>query len=473
MPKEYFNQQLLTYKRFDLLTANDFAAYKPVMKKYVQLTVSMLLVGGLLGCAPKSSDEYKAQATDPKYLHSAEEKLTEVIVHDIFSPPVASRIYAYCNVAAYEALVNGYPKYQSLAGQLNKFEAPPKPEQGKEYCFELASLRAFMGVARTLTFSVQMYDEFEKGLYKSYEEMGMSSEVYERSMKYGEAVAAAVMAYAKKDNYPQTRGFRHTVTNAPGTWVPTPPAYMDAVEPLWTKIRPMTLDSSSQFKPAPPTKFSEAKGSAFYKDAMVVYETGVKLTEQQKEIANFWDCNPFKMNVQGHAMFATKKISPGGHWMSIAGLVSRQSKADMMRTSQVYTLLSMTLFDAFISCWDEKYRSILVRPETYINNYIDDKWQPLLQTPPFPEYTSGHSVASNSSAVVLTSLFGDNFAYADSTEVRFGIPVRSYKSFKEAAAEASISRMYGGIHYMPAINEGATQGKRVGEWVLKKIKMEK
>lgn len=430
-------------------------------------------MASLWGCSTKTSDEYKTKAENPQFLHDAETKLTEVIVHDIFSPPVAARIYAYSNLAAYEALVNGYPNYQSLAGQLNKFEAPPKPEAGKEYCFPLASVRAFMGIARNLTFSVQLYDEFEKKMYKSFEDMGMSDEVYERSIKYGEAIAAHVMAYAKKDNYPQTRGFRHTVTNAPGTWVPTPPAYMDAVEPLWNKIRPLTLDSAAQYKPAPPTKFSEAKGSQFYKEAMLVYDTGNKLTEEQKEIANFWDCNPFKMNVAGHAAFATKKISPGGHWMDIAGQASRQVKADVMKTSQVYSMVAISLLDAFISCWDEKYRSILVRPETYINNYIDDKWQPLLQTPPFPEYTSGHSVASNASAAVLTSLFGENFAYSDSTEVRFGIPVRKYKSFKEAAAEASISRMYGGIHYIPAINEGATQGKNVGEWVLTKLKMKK
>ena len=441
--------------------------------KRVKLLVTFALIALLWGCSTKTSEEYKTKAENPQFLHNAETKLTEVIVHDIFSPPVAARIYAYCNLAAYEALVNGYPNYQSLAGQLNKFEAPPKPEAGKEYCFPLASVRAFMGIARNLTFSVQFYDEFEKKMYKSFEDMGMSDEVYERSIKYGEAIAAHVMAYAKKDNYPQTRGFRHTVTNAPGTWVPTPPAYMDAVEPLWNKIRPMTLDSAAQYKPAPPTKFSEAKGSQFYKEAMVVYETGNKLTEEQKEIANFWDCNPFKMNVAGHAAFATKKISPGGHWMDITGQTSRQVNADFIKTSQAYAMVAISLLDAFISCWDEKYRSILIRPETYINNYIDDKWQPLLQTPPFPEYTSGHSVASNASAAVLTSLFGENFAYADSTEVRFGIPVRKYKSFNAAAAEASVSRMYGGIHYMPAINEGATQGRKVGEWVLTKIKMKK
>jgi PAP2 superfamily len=445
------------------------------MKKYKILLMILSLLAGLSACKKSASpDEYNAKASNPIYLHNAEIKLTEVIVHDIFSPPVASRIYAYSNIAAYEALVPSNPQYRSLAGQLNKFEKTPQPEANQAYCFPLASVRAFMLLARTLTFSTDKYDAFEKELYAKFEnEMGIPADVYERSMQYGETVANHVIEYSKKDNYKQTRGIRHTVTNALGTWTPTPPAYMDAVEPLWRKIRPMTLDSAAQFKPAPPSSYNMGVGSQFYKEAKLVYDTGKALTEEQKEIANFWDCNPFKMNVQGHAMFATKKISPGGHWMDIVGQVSRQANYNIMQTSEAYTLVSIGLFDAFISCWDEKYRSNVVRPETIINQHIDKEWQPLLQTPPFPEYPSGHSVASNASGVILTSLFGDNFAFADSTEIRFGIPVRHFKSFSHATEEASISRLYGGIHYMPAIVNGAIQGKKVGAWVQNKIKTKK
>ena len=439
------------------------------MKNCLVLLAALLLMVSACKQTPK---DYAQQAANPVHLHQVMDQLTDVIVHDIFSPPVAARIYAYTSIAAYEAMVPSDSSYASLSGQLNGLGPSPKPDAGKEYCYPLASVRAFMVVARNLTFSVQMYDEFEKKLYGKYEAL-LPSDVYERSMQYGETVAAHVMDYSKKDNYKQTRGFRHTVTNAEGTWVPTPPAYMDAVEPLWNKIRPLTLDSASQFKPIAPPAFAKAKGTEFYKFAFEVYDVGLKLTEEQKEIANFWDCNPFKMNVQGHAMFATKKISPGGHWMSIAGLASKQAKADFIKTSSAYAMVAIGLFDAFISCWDEKYRSVVVRPETFINNHIDDKWQPLLQTPPFPEYTSGHSVASNASALALTAIYGDNFAYADSTEVRFGIPVRSYKSFKDAAAEASVSRMYGGIHYMPAITEGAKQGQQVGQWLINKVKLQK
>ena len=172
-------------------------------------------------------------------------------------------------------------------------------------------------------------------------------------------------------------------------------------------------------------------------------------------------------------MFATKKISPGGHWINIAGLVCRQAKAGYVRSSETYACLAVVIADSFINCWDEKYKSKVVRPETYINEYIDKNWMPLLQTPPFPEYTSGHSVVSNASAVVLGKLFGDNFAFTDSTEVEFDMPARKFKSFKAAADEAAISRFYGGIHYMPSILNGVDEGRRIGQFALTKLKTHK
>ena len=140
-----------------------------------------------------------------------------------------------------------------------------------------------------------------------------------------------------------------------------------------------------------------------------------------------------------------------------------------MKTAAAYALTSIALADGFISCWDEKFRSNLIRPETLINKHIDEEWLPLLQTPPFPEYTSGHSVISNAAAIALTSLFGENFAFADDTEVKYGLTVRSFTSFVDASEEAAISRLYGGIHYMPAIANGVTQGKSLGTYVVGKL----
>ncbi len=196
-------------------------------------------------------------------------------------------------------------------------------------------------------------------------------------------------------------------------------------------------------------------------------------TKEQNEIANFWDCNPFKVNIKGHVMYATKKISPNGHWMNITRLVCNKAGADALQSAEAYACLSVALADCFISCLDEKFRSKVVRPETYINQYIDVDWVPTLQTPPFPEYTSGHSVISAAASVVLTKLFGDHFSFTDSTESEFDLPVRSFTSFKQAAKEAAISRFYGGIHYMPAINNGLSEGEKIGLFITKKVKLKK
>jgi hypothetical protein len=176
------------------------------------------------------------------------------------------------------------------------------------------------------------------------------------------------------------------------------------------------------------------------------------------------------MNITGHAMFATKKMSPGGHWLGIVGQVSRQLHKSYNETAEALALTSIGIFDGFIACWDEKYRSIRIRPETVINASVDKSWVPVLQTPPFPEYTSGHSTISRAAAEVLTSLYGANIAFEDSTEIPYGLPPRKFKSFIQASDEASVSRLYGGIHFMPALTEGAKQGSSVAQHLLARVK---
>jgi hypothetical protein len=329
-------------------------------------------------------------------------------------------------------------------------------------------------VGRTLVFSEDKMDVFYASVMEQFRESGMPEDVFDRSVAYGIAVADHIIAWSSKDNYKQSRSFpKYSIEDNVATWKPTPPAYMDAVEPHWKKIRPFAIDSAAQFKPSPPTPFSLAKNSKFFTEANEVYQMGKNLTEEQRQIASFWDCNPFVMNVKGHVMFATKKISPGGHWMNITNVACKKVKADFVESAEAYARVSIALIDGFISCWDEKYRSRLVRPESYINQYIDEDWIPLLQTPPFPEYTSGHSVISSASAVTLTKLFGDNFSFTDSTELEYGLTARSFTSFIQASEEAAISRMYGGIHYRPAVENGKTEGSALGAYILEKIKTRK
>ena len=186
---------------------------------------------------------------------------------------------------------------------------------------------------------------------------------------------------------------------------------MDGIEPHWNKIRPFVIDSATQFIPVPPTPFDVSEGSLFYEEMMEVYHAVNNLDQERKEIAEFWDCNPFVTHHKGHMMFATKKITPGGHWIGITKIACKKADATLMETINTYTRTSIALADAFISCWDEKYRSNLIRPETVINQHIDEDWKPLLQTPPFPEYTSGHSVISTAAAITLTDIFGETFPF--------------------------------------------------------------
>lgn len=434
-------------------------------------SIAVLLILVFVFSCNSNTGEYRAKAGNPEFVHRSLKKITDVIVHDIFSPPVASRIYTYVSIAGYEAIIHQDSSFVSLAGQATGLTPVPQPEKGVEYCYPLASVQAILVVGKALVFSEDKMTEFYNGMMEEFKATGIPDDVFERSVKYGSQVADHILLWSSKDTYKQSRSFpKYSITQDVASWKPTPPAYMDAVEPHWNKIRPFALDSANQFKPSRPTPFSIQASSQFYKEAKEVYDFGVNLTEEQRQIAAFWDCNPFVMNVRGHVMFASKKISPGGHWINIVGDACRKSGKDITHSMEAYAKVAISLVDGFISCWDEKYRSVVIRPETYINQYIDEGWAPLLQTPPFPEYTSGHSVISSSAAVVMTDLFGDNFAFTDSTEVEYGMTVRSFTSFKHASEEAAVSRMYGGIHYRPACEQGKIQGTAVGTFILNKIK---
>lgn len=431
-----------------------------ILRKIIILTLSPLL---------SLAQSTKSDHATP--LHRAHKALTSVIVHDIFSPPVASRIYVYAHMAAYEVIIQHNTSYQSLSGQVENFPKVLPAEKPVDY--RLAGVYAFLQTGKALIFSEKILEDSIQKIINTYKG-DVPKAIFSESVQYGQQVSDAIISWARLDQYDETRKIRrYNFLKQEGKWVPTPPAYMSAIEPNWKLIRTFTLDSASQFKPIPPPTFSREKDSEFYSSAYEVYQAGKEITKDQADIANFWDCNPFAINVHGHVNYATKKLSPGGHWLSIAGLASQKKNADLAGTSAAYTLTAIALFDAFISCWDEKYRSNLIRPESYINAYIDEKWKPLLQTPPFPEYTSGHSVISTASAVVLSNFFGDDFSFVDTSETEYGYAPRSFSSFSEACNEAAISRMYGGIHYRQAITQGQIQGRKIGEQVLAKLKLMK
>lgn len=419
--------------------------------------------------------DYAKQANNPEFMHKGVRRITDIIRHDIFAPPIASRIYAYSVIAGYEALVPGFPEYQSLAGQLNDLKPCPQPEAGKEYCYPLASINAMLTVGKQLVFSEGDITELEETIFDDFKKMNMPPEVYDRSMAYGDAIAKHILTWSKGDNYAQTRSApKFTIdTKVADRWRPTPPAYADALEPSWPKIRTWVLDSAGQFLAEPPKPFSTVKGSEFYKQALAVYDAVKNLTPYQDSTAWYWDDNPFRMDVSGHLMFGVKKIGPGGHWMNITAHACRKANSDIIHSAESYVKVACALTDAFIACWKSKYTYNLIRPESYINQYIDPEWTPLIQTPPFPEHTSGHSTISAAAATVLTNIYGDNFSFSDSTEMEFGISPRTFNSFMEAANEVGMSRLYGGIHYPWGNEAGIKNGALVGQYVFEQTKTKK
>ncbi|WP_157543941.1 vanadium-dependent haloperoxidase [Mucilaginibacter paludis] len=408
---------------------------------------------------------------DSDIIHENEDKLTHLIIYDVFTPPVASRIYAYASLASYEAIRFQNPQYKSIIVDLKGFNAPPVPIKGKEYNFTLSAIKAFFTVVRKVTFSVDSLNSYEDGLYSRFKSQ-LDDSTYARSVAFGEKIGKVILKRASTDNYPQTRAKpKFLGSSEPGKWHPTPPDYLDGVEYCWGTMKTLVLDSSAQFAPPPPPPFSNDKKSEYFQQNFRVYDQSKHLTAEQKNIARYWDDNPFVMQHSGHMMFANKKITPGGHWIGITAIACKKTHADAVKTAQAYALTAVAMFDAFISCWQEKYRSSYIRPVTVINDKIDATWLPMLQTPPFPEYPSGHSTITRSAAVMLTHLFGENFAFQDTSDLHYIGMQRHFNSFIQAANEASISRFYGGIHYINSVNAGADQGKKVTEYMIKKLKL--
>ncbi|MFD0793106.1 vanadium-dependent haloperoxidase [Mucilaginibacter litoreus] len=399
-------------------------------------------------------------------------QMTAVMVHDVTNPPLAARFYAYACLAGYEVVVQK-KGLASMKGVLNEFPVIAKPGGIQTYDVYLSATLAIYRTAEALQPSGYILKKDEDRFVDSCRSVGFSDAVISGSMAYANLVSKAVLNYAKHDGYVKISNYqRYTPGLKPGMWNPTPPSYMAPVEPYFYTVRPFTLDSASQFFTGNPVPFSLNKTSSFYKQMLESQKKGADdLSREEIDAANFWDCNPFAVKAAGHMLVGLKKISPGAHWMGICSIACLQQKTGFVKALQIHTILSVALTDGFISCWDSKYKTNRIRPETAIRDYLDRSWKPFLQTPPFPEYVSGHSVISAVSANILSRFFGDHYGFTDSVESSYGIPPRRFNSFDQAAREAALSRFYGGIHFMDAIEEGLIQGKKVGDRVADKFRL--
>jgi hypothetical protein len=432
-----------------------------------RLTLILFLFVLLSGCSANTDKEVRFNSG---HITQVLDKMTDLMINDVTNPPLAARFFSYACLAGYEVVSQHDSTCQPLYGRLNKYPRISRPDTIRGYSYPLSAILAMMETARKMQPSGPAFDQYQQAFLDSCRREGISEDIISSSLAYARVVSQQILAYAKADKYNRISNYpRYTPSQQEGYWYPTPPAFFAPVEPYYNTVRSFTLDTCSQFKPAPPVAFSKKKGTPFYKLMEEGYREGLSLSQEHREIAAFWDCNPFALQSNGHLLTGMKKISPGAHWLGITGIACKKAGLGFSQSMKINTMVAIALQDGFIACWDEKFRSNRIRPETAIRRYLDPTWKPFLQTPPFPEYLSGHSTISAAAAVILTHYFGENFGYTDTVEERFHLPARQFTSFQQAAIEAGLSRFYGGIHFMDAIDNGRTQGLQLGEWVLQKV----
>ncbi|MEX0996875.1 MAG: vanadium-dependent haloperoxidase [Flavobacteriaceae bacterium] len=409
-------------------------------------------------------------AIEPTILHHANLTLLETVMEDALPPPVASRAYVYPHIAHYITLNSFYPdSLVNITDKLNDLGELNLPDSKNSHP-ELSALYAFTNIAQKVVFSEHYIEELRDTITNIVKDLKITEDVIDASNQYAKTITDQLAKWIDQDNYIETRTFdRWTSTKLPHNWRETPPDYETGLEPHWDKIRPLLLDTVGGFVPKALPKFSTDPNSDFYKMVLQVYEQILNSKPEYEDTAWFWDCNPIGTVHQGHMVMVIQKFTPPGHWLNIVNQVAESENASYLKSTKAYTYTAISMFDALIDAWHLKYKTDLVRPVTYIQEYIDPHWAPVIQTPPFPEYTSGHSATSASAAGVLTEIFGENISFTDRTQLRYGLKERTFNSFKEAARQVDSSRYYGGIHYMIGVNEGSRQGYYVAENVLKKL----
>jgi membrane-associated phospholipid phosphatase len=462
------------------------------------------VAAAVVGCAGTRAP------SDPQFVSQWMRTSLAFVRSERLGAPVASRISAYSALALFEGhAADARSTLRSLAGQLNGLVTLPPPLDAAPLDGATVAAEAERVVMDSLfrdgmTGTRRSIDSLAAAQIAARVASGVSSAESARSVARGLVIGRAILAWAATDSFFATRGrpwapsgARTTWTNtstvaqfipqtmsgqsdlvqlsnpnlredvenatAKGTFTNRPkadgpttlPAFnpLKPTEPYWGNLRPFVLRSGDECSPIAPPEYSEMPGSDFHRMGVQFHDSVRALTAAQKGIALFWADNPVSTG------------TPGFHWISVVNQMVARRSLSADEAAELYVLTSLAIADAFIGCWREKYRSNVVRPETWVRRVIDPQFQTVIPTPPFPEYPSGHSVQSGAAVEVLIALIGDTLAYSDSTQMDIGQAPREFASFSAARAEVSVSRVYAGVHFMPAVAEGLKQGQCIGRKV--------
>lgn len=386
------------------------------------------------------------------------------------SPTYSSRCLGYIGLTMYESVVNGYPNYQSLKGQLNGLSNLPKPEKGKEYDWQLALNAGQASILKSIynqtsDINKSKIDSLETLILEQFSENIQDTIVINRSVNFGKAIAQRIFEWSKTDGGHRAylKNFDKTMKypNFLGCW--KPPLYAQSfshfpLQPHWGENRTF-LQIDAQLKDPKFIVCDTNVNSKYYQQFMAVYEKQKNLTQEEKEIAIWWSDDP------------DETFTPPGHSYYLATLAIQKTKPNLLKCAESYARVGMAVADAFRDCWKWKYQFFSERPNTFIPEHINRQWDSFWPDPPFPAFPSGHAIQAAAMATVLTDLYGKSFEFTDSAHVgrkrdeqrNADFKARHFNSFWEVATETANSRFYGGIH-CPQDNEaGLEKGKEIGE----------
>jgi len=378
-----------------------------------------------------------------------------------FTPPVAARALAYTGIALHEAVVWSDRNGHSLSGQLNGLYNVPRPERGKRYNWEIAANSAMADIITRLYPNVNAANA---AVIKAQDSLnlvnlsgGCDQDEVNRSVNFGKQISAAIYAWSTtdggKDGYLNGFPTDYVPPVGPAFWVPTPPAFQRALLPYWGNNRLLVKPRYPETAPIQHPVFSTDTASAFYKAAYYVYNKVNTLTPEENTIALYW--------ADGGGTF-----TPPGHLLAITAQLVTEQGLNLTESAKLFAQAGISVNDAGIVCWKYKYKYNLLRPITYIQRHINAGWGSLIATPPFPSYTSGHASFTGAAGTVLAGYFGNTYAFTDNQKVAEGFAPRAFGNFQQMIDEASISRIYGGIHYQFDSEVGAQSGREVGLRVL-------
>ncbi|MEJ8842273.1 vanadium-dependent haloperoxidase [Lacibacter sp. H375] len=367
------------------------------------------------------------------------------------------RAMAYSGIAAYEAVVNGMPAYQSLEHQLTDFPAMPKTEPGKAYHWAASANAALAEMSRrlfptTAAANKTAMNNLESSLQASYA-AEVNDATLQRSIAFGKEVATRIFAWAATDGSANVNP-PYVPPVGVGLWVPTSPT--PAVNPYAYQRRLLVPGSANGTALTPLPTFSTDPTSAYYAMVKEVYDISLTLTNEQKASADYFKDNP--------------GYGAGGTYVAafVQALNIAQFKLDM--AALAYAKVGLGQHDATIVLFVNKYIFNVMRPITYIRSYINPVWNTYIPTPNHPEFPSGHATITGGALTMMSNVFGEKFPITLHTYDYLNYPPRSYSSFTQMGLDIANSRIYGGLHYRLTCERSIVQGTKVSQNILSTIK---